>query len=51
MEEVNGLDRMLDCVEINNVTEFNDTLSACAVLVAGKPCKRKSLQEITKSNL
>ena len=42
LEEVNRLDKVLPCVEINNITELNDTILACAILVTEKLEKRRN---------
>lgn len=39
MQEVKQIDKVLDCVEINNITELNDTIMACAKIVTDKICK------------
>ena len=38
MEEVRKIDRVLDCVEIRDITELNDTILACAKIVTEKIC-------------
>ena len=49
MEEVTKLDRVLPKVEIRNITELNDTILACAIIVTEKfetqKSKRQSNQE------
>ena len=42
LDEVNRLDKVLPCVEINNITELNDTILACAILVTEKLEKRRN---------
>ena len=39
MQEVEQIDKVLDCVEINNITELNDTIMACAKIVTEKMCR------------
>ena len=38
IEEVKKIDKVLDCVEIRDVTELNDTIMACAKIVTEKIC-------------
>ena len=33
MSEIHRLDKVLDCVETNNITELNDTIMACACII------------------
>lgn len=42
MDEVHRLDKVLPHVEINNITELNDTIMACAILVTEKFESRSS---------
>ena len=39
IKEVKQIDKVLDCVEINDITELNDTIMACAKIITEKFCR------------
>jgi len=41
LQAVRQINEVLDCVEINNITELNDTIIVCAIIVTKQVCNNK----------